>query len=136
MPGMESPSASGSDQKRDTGAGPADRAEGHGRGGQRRDVRIRRPWPSERMAANYCVDNFNNCVVDARAYGRGNLIEGFVAELVTGGKAATRGVKGVAGTCRCFLAGTNILMAGAGGLSAYQDVAGRFMLGGLGGDLV
>ncbi|WUO26534.1 polymorphic toxin-type HINT domain-containing protein [Streptomyces sp. NBC_00287] len=60
---------------------------------------------AKRIAATYCIEHYNECAEDARAYDRGKLIEGFVAALVTGGKA-----KG-ASPCKCFLAGTDVLMA-------------------------
>ncbi|MFD9190656.1 polymorphic toxin-type HINT domain-containing protein [Streptomyces phaeochromogenes] len=66
---------------------------------------------AKRIAANYCVENFNKCVADAKAFERGKLIEGFIEALVAGGRAgAAKGAKGVGG-CKCFLAGTDVLMA-------------------------
>ena len=69
---------------------------------------------AKRIAANYCVANLNECVSDARAFERGKLIEGFIAALVAGGRSssavsAVRKTKGWG--CKCFLAGTDVLMA-------------------------
>jgi RHS repeat-associated protein len=64
---------------------------------------------AKRIAANYCVENFNKCVADAEAFERGKLIEDFMAVLITGGRAPKSG-KGLP-PCRCFLAGTAVLMA-------------------------
>ncbi len=71
---------------------------------------------AKRIAANYCVANFNECVADAKAFERGKLVEGFVAALVTGGRgsvaagAVGKRARGLIG-CKCFLAGTDVLMA-------------------------
>ena len=77
---------------------------------------------AKRIAATYCIDNFSECEDDARAYDRGMLIESFLAALVAGGRAmkGLKGAKGVAG-CKCFLAGTDILMAD-GSTKNIEDV--------------
>jgi RHS repeat-associated protein len=64
---------------------------------------------AKRIAANYCIENVSDCEQDAKAYERGKLIEGFVAALATWGRAP-RSPKGVS-CSRCFLAGTDVLMA-------------------------
>lgn len=64
---------------------------------------------AKRIAATYCIENFSECEADARAYDRGKLIESFAAELIGGGMGV-KGIKGAAG-CKCFLAGTDVLMA-------------------------
>ncbi|MDX2822556.1 polymorphic toxin-type HINT domain-containing protein [Streptomyces ipomoeae] len=78
---------------------------------------------AKRIAANYCVDNFNKCVADAKAFERGKLIEGFIGALVTGGRGGAAvaaegraakgggGARGLLAGCKCFLAGTDVLMA-------------------------
>ncbi|MFD7771423.1 polymorphic toxin-type HINT domain-containing protein [Streptomyces sp. NPDC059787] len=71
---------------------------------------------AKRIAANYCVANFNECVSDAKAFERGKLVEAFIGALITGGRGGSAAVatgkrlKGM--SCfRCFLAGTDVLMA-------------------------
>ncbi|MDQ0780131.1 RHS repeat-associated protein [Streptomyces aurantiacus] len=65
---------------------------------------------AKRIAANYCIENFNKCVDDAAAYDRGQLFEGFAVALATAGRVgSTKAGKGI--YCRCFLAGTDVLMA-------------------------
>ncbi|CAM5596172.1 hypothetical protein SALBM217S_05235 [Streptomyces griseoloalbus] len=71
---------------------------------------------AKRIAANYCIANFNECVADSKAFERGKLIESFIGALITGGRggsaaAATgRRLRGI-GCSRCFLAGTDVLLA-------------------------
>jgi hypothetical protein len=63
---------------------------------------------AKRIAANYCVQNFERCQDDAESYERGKRWETLPYAFLPGGRAA----KGVAAGCaRCFLAGTDVLMA-------------------------
>ncbi|MFE7069162.1 polymorphic toxin-type HINT domain-containing protein [Streptomyces sp. NPDC057620] len=67
---------------------------------------------AKRIAANYCVENFNKCVSDAKGFERTKLIEDFIGTLVAGGKAGSKAAKSVRAIgCKCFLAGTDVLMA-------------------------
>ncbi|MFJ7015712.1 polymorphic toxin-type HINT domain-containing protein [Streptomyces albogriseolus] len=71
---------------------------------------------AKRIAANYCIANFNECVADSKAFERGKLVEGFIAALVTGGRGSTAasavGKRARVISCfQCFLAGTDVLMA-------------------------
>ncbi|WP_206475157.1 Hint domain-containing homing endonuclease, partial [Dietzia sp. KRD202] len=65
---------------------------------------------AKHIAANYCIENFGECAEDAEAYDRGKLIEGFVGALISGGRGVAS-VKGLSRFCKCFPAGTDVLMA-------------------------
>ncbi|CAM5730126.1 hypothetical protein SALBM311S_00422 [Streptomyces alboniger] len=73
------------------------------------------------IAGTYCLENYSECEDDARAYERGKLIESFVAALITGGRGP-KGAKGLASACKCFLAGTDVLMAD-GSTKDIEDVS-------------
>ncbi|MEV6379839.1 polymorphic toxin-type HINT domain-containing protein [Streptomyces sp. NPDC051773] len=64
---------------------------------------------AKRIAATYCLDNASECVDDAEAWERGKVIESLIAMAVGGGKGVrvTKSLRG----CKCFLAGTDVLMA-------------------------
>ncbi|MFF7839937.1 polymorphic toxin-type HINT domain-containing protein [Streptomyces ossamyceticus] len=64
---------------------------------------------AKRIAATYCLDNASKCVDDAEAWERGKVIQDLIAMAFTGGKGG-RVVKSLGG-CKCFLAGTDVLMA-------------------------
>jgi hypothetical protein len=73
---------------------------------------------AKRIAANYCVENFDACLDDAESYERGKRWETLPYAFIPGGRAA----KGAAAGCRCFLAGTDVLMAD-GTTKDIEDVA-------------
>ena len=63
---------------------------------------------AKRIAANYCLQNFDRCKDDEESYERGKRLETLPYAFIPGGRAA----KGAAAGCaRCFLAGTDVLMA-------------------------
>ncbi|WEH15704.1 polymorphic toxin-type HINT domain-containing protein [Streptomyces sp. VNUA24] len=68
---------------------------------------------AKEIAANYCVDNFAKCQKDARIWGRTmELGEEFVEALSMGqGRLFLGGSRLLGGCTRCFLAGTDVLMA-------------------------
>ncbi|MBZ6135484.1 polymorphic toxin-type HINT domain-containing protein [Streptomyces olivaceus] len=63
---------------------------------------------AKEIAATYCLDHASECIDDAEAYDRGKAIEGLIYMAVSGGKGARIG-KSLG--CKCFLAGTDVLMA-------------------------
>ncbi|RPK71490.1 tRNA nuclease WapA precursor [Streptomyces sp. ADI97-07] len=63
---------------------------------------------AKRIAATHCLDNAKACVDDSEAYDRGKVFEGLIAMAIGGGKGA-RVAKSFG--CKCFLAGTDVLMA-------------------------
>ncbi|MGW4551869.1 polymorphic toxin-type HINT domain-containing protein [Streptomyces violaceorubidus] len=63
---------------------------------------------AKHIAATYCLDNATACVDDAEAYDRGKVIESLVYLAIGGGKG-NRVAKSLG--CKCFLAGTDVLMA-------------------------
>ncbi|CBG70634.1 putative extracellular RHS repeat protein [Streptomyces scabiei 87.22] len=68
---------------------------------------------AKEIAANYCVDNFAKCQADARVWGRTmELGEEFVEALSMGqGRLFLGGSRLLGGCTKCFLAGTDVLMA-------------------------
>ncbi|MEU3901294.1 polymorphic toxin-type HINT domain-containing protein [Streptomyces sp. NPDC029519] len=63
---------------------------------------------AKHIAATYCLDNAKACVDDAEAYERGKVIESLISVAIGGGKGS-RVAKSLG--CKCFLAGTDVLMA-------------------------
>ncbi|MFI8948899.1 HNH/ENDO VII family nuclease [Streptomyces sp. NPDC053750] len=63
---------------------------------------------AKHIAATYCLDNAQACVDDAEAYGRGKVLESLIYMAIGGGKS-NRVAKSLG--CKCFLAGTDVLMA-------------------------
>ncbi|MBQ1100138.1 RHS repeat-associated core domain-containing protein [Streptomyces sp. b94] len=63
---------------------------------------------AKHIAATYCLDHAAACVDDAEAHDRGKVIEGLIYMAIGGGKGSRVG-KSLG--CKCFLAGTDVLMA-------------------------
>ena len=74
---------------------------------------------AKRIAANYCVQNFERCLDDAKSYERGKRWESLAYAFIPGGRA---GKGAAAADCMCFLAGTDVLMAD-GATKDIEDVA-------------